>query len=75
MFRYAVVNLRKKLCVTAGAAEASTWAIDSSENHLLASQSSSISEKTAPSILMSERLDGKTWTTRERLFSSRLALS
>lgn len=57
-----------------GAAEAGAWAIDSSENHFLAPQSSSISEKTAPGILMSERLDGKTWTTRERLLSSRLAL-
>ena len=59
----------------AGAAEAGAWAIDSSENHFLAPQSSSISEKTAPGILMGERLDGKTWTTRERLLSSRLALS
>ena len=59
----------------AGAAEASAWAIGSSENRLLASQSPSISEKTAPGILMGERLDGKTWTTRERLSSPRLALS
>ena len=56
----------------AGAAEASAWAIGSSENRLLASQSPSISEKTAPGILMGERLDGKTWTTRERQVDAEL---
>ena len=49
--------------------------MDSSVNHLLDAQSSSISENTAPSILISDFLDGKTCTTRLRRLSSRLARS
>jgi len=50
-------------------------AIDSSVNHLLDAQSSSISENTAPSIRISDLLDGNTCTTRLRRLSSRLARS
>lgn len=50
-------------------------AMDSSVNHLLDDQSSSISENTAPSIRISDFLDGNTCTARLRLSRSRSARS
>lgn len=49
--------------------------MDSSLNHRRPAQSSSISENTAPIILMSDFLMGKNCTTRLRRLSSRLARS
>lgn len=47
-------------------------AMDSSVNHLLDDQSSSISENTAPSIRISDFLDGNTCTARLRLVTYNL---